>query len=136
MIELLKKYKRIIVYGIFGVLTTIVNVTIYHTCYEFAQIGNVLSTVIAWFFAVVFAYITNKLFVFESKAMDTKTIISEAFKFFSCRIGTGIIEVGFMAIFVDILAFDGTIMKLITNIVVIVLNYILSKLVIFKKGMG
>lgn len=133
MIKLMKKYKRIIVYGIFGVLTTIVNVAIYHMCYEFAQIGNIISTVIAWFFAVAFAFITNKLFVFESKAMDIKTIICEAFKFFSCRIGTGIIEVGFMAVFVDILNFDGTIMKLITNFVVIVLNYILSKLVIFKK---
>ena len=60
-------------------------------------------------------------------------VVSEVLKFFGCRLGTGCIEVGMMVLFVDMLHFNGTIMKLITNFIVIVLNYMLSKLIIFRK---
>ena len=133
MKKLFQKLWPIIVYGIFGVLTTVVNVAVYHGCYEIINISNLVSTIIAWFVAVAFAFVTNKIFVFESRSWETDVALPELVKFVSCRVGTGVFEVGFMLIFVDILHFDGTISKLITNFVVIVLNFILSKLVIFRK---
>lgn len=133
MSEFLQKSKPIILYGIFGILTTLVNVAVYYLFYKRMELSNLTSTVIAWFFAVLFAFVTNKAFVFESKSWKYQMIIPEVFKFFGCRIGTGVIELGMMAFFVDLLHFSGTIMKLITNLIVIVLNYVLSKLVIFRK---
>lgn len=130
--SLLLKYKGVILYLVFGVLTTVINVITYHACYEVMHIANLVSTVIAWIVAVSFAYVTNKLFVFESKRTGSGAI-KEAINFFACRIGTGFIEIGFMYVFVDMLMFNGTIMKLITNVIVIVVNYIASKLIIFKE---
>lgn len=133
MSELLRKLKPIVNYGFFGVLTTLVNVAVYFVFYEKMGISNLISTIIAWILSVLFAFVTNKLFVFNSKSWQRNLVIAEAIKFLGCRGGTGIIEVGMMVLFVDMLHFSGTIMKLITNFIVIVLNYVLSKLVIFRK---
>ena len=133
MSELLQKSKPIILYGIFGILTTLVNVAVYYLFYERVGLSNLTSTVVAWFFAVLFAFVTNKIFVFDSKSWKYQMVVSEVLKFFGCRLGTGCIEVGMMVLFVDMLHFSGTSMKLITNFIVIVLNYVLSKLVIFRK---
>lgn len=131
--SLLLKYKGVILYLVFGVLTTVINVITYHISYEMLHIANITSTMIAWVVAVTFAYFTNKLFVFESKRTGSGAV-KEAINFFACRIGTGVIEVGMMYVFVDILALNGTIMKLITNFIVIVINYIASKFIIFNEG--
>ena len=133
MSELLQKSKPVILYGIFGILTTLVNVAVYYLFYERVGLSNLTSTVVAWFFAVLFAFVTNKMFVFDSKSWKYQMVVSEVLKFFGCRLGTGCIEVGMMVLFVDMLHFSGTIMKLITNFIVIVLNYVLSKLIIFRK---
>ena len=133
MSELLQKSKPVILYGIFGILTTLVNVAVYYLFYERVGLSNLTSTVVAWFFAVLFAFVTNKMFVFDSKSWKYQMVVSEVLKFFGCRLGTGCIEVGMMVLFVDMLHFSGTSMKLITNFIVIVLNYVLSKLVIFRK---
>ena len=131
--SLLLKYKSVILYLVFGVLTTVINVITYHISYEMMHIANIISTMIAWVVAVTFAYFTNKLYVFESKRTGSGAI-KEAINFFACRIGTGVIEVGMMYVFVDVLALNGTIMKLITNFIVIVINYIASKFIIFNEG--
>lgn len=128
--NLLTKYKGIILYLVFGVLTTVINVICYHVCYENLGITNVVSTIIAWVVAVSFAFVTNKVFVFESKRKN-KAAIGEAVSFFLCRIGTGVIEVGMMWFFVDMLSFNGTIMKLITNFIIIVINYLASSFFVF-----
>lgn len=134
LIELFKKYKSIITYVFFGGLTTAVNVVVYYICYDIAGIYNVPSTVIAWVAAVAFAFVTNKLFVFESKSWRAKKAVKEAVNFVLCRVGTGIIEIALMYIFVDRLEFNGTVTKLAVNIIVIVLNYIASKLFIFAAN--
>ena len=126
------KYRDILLYLVFGVLTTAINIFAYHLCYQIFDVDNIVRTIIEWVVAVVFAFITNKIFVFESTAEKGKAII-EAANFFACRIGTGVIEVGIMYLFVDVLAFNGTIMKLITNVIVIIVNYIASKLFVFRK---
>lgn len=129
--DLFEKYKSIITYVFFGGLTTAVNVTVYYICYDITEIDNIPSTVIAWVAAVAFAFVTNKLFVFESKSWRAKKAVKEAVNFVLCRVGTGIIETALMYIFVDRLEFNGTATKLAVNIIVIVLNYIASKLFIF-----
>ncbi len=129
--ELLLKYKGVILYLVFGVLTTVINVITYHLCYENFKIGNVPSTVVAWVVAVSFAFVTNKIFVFESKKKSSAAV-KEAVDFFICRIGTGVIEIGMMWVFVDLLEFNGTLMKLITNILIIVINYLASKFFVFR----
>ena len=135
MKNLYLKYKDIIMYLIFGVLTTIINIISYFVTYEILKIPNIPSTIIAWIVSVTFAFITNKLFVFESKKWD-KRAIKELISFTSCRIGTGVLELILMYILVDLMNFNGTVIKIITNIIVIVLNYVFSKLIIFKKSVS
>lgn len=133
MIEMIKKYRGLIMYGIFGVLTTVINLIVYWLCYEKIGIANVPSTVIAWIAAVLFAFVTNKIWVFESKSTDMKTLLYEASTFVSCRLATGVLEIAIMYVTVDMMRFNGMLMKLFVNIIVIILNYVASKLVIFKK---
>ncbi len=128
-----KKHKHIINYFIFGAFTSIINVGSYAVCYELLNISNSLSNVISWFLAVLFAFVTNKLYVFDSKNLNAKTVLKEAAGFFSCRILTGVFELAAMYLFVDVMSYNGPLMKILVNVVVIVLNYVASKLFIFKK---
>ena len=133
IIKLMKKYKSLISYGIFGVLTTIVNLVVYHLCYYQVGIGNTVSNVIAWILAVAFAYFTNKIWVFESKSWSWKVLRREVAAFVSCRIATGIMDIVIMFICVDIIGWHAMLMKVVSNVLVIILNYIFSKLIIFRK---
>ena len=132
MLGLLQKYNDLISYVFFGVLTTLVNIVVYYILFSVLAVGNVPSTVVAWIVAVVFAFITNKIWVFESKSWKKEYVLLEASKFFSCRIGTGLFELFFMYFFVDVFLYNGLIMKILVNVIVVVSNYIFSKLFIFK----
>ena len=94
--ELLKKYKFIILYGIFGVLTTIINIVTYGVFYSVLGVSNVISNIIAWVLSVLFAFITNKLWVFESKSFDFKLFMKELGCFTVCRLITGALDLGIM----------------------------------------
>ena len=85
------------------------------------------STIIAWILAVLFAYVTNRKWVFKSKAQNRREIIREACYFFTCRLATGIVDWGSMFLFVTILQLNDMFSKVVANIVVILLNYIASK---------
>ncbi len=133
IINLLKKYRMLISYGIFGVLSTIINIAAYYLCYTMAGIPNVPSTIIAWVAAVIFAFLTNKVFVFESKSFSPEIFWREAVQFFGCRLLTGIMDVVIMFVAVDLMAWNSLVWKVISNVLVIILNYVASKLIIFKK---
>lgn len=133
MLELIKKYEEIILYVFFGVCTTLVNILVYYIFSHIFNLGTIISTVIAWILSVLFAYITNKIWVFKSKSWDKNVLFKEMISFFSCRLLTGLLDIGIMYIFVDILKFNDIIIKVISNIIVIIINYIASKLVIFSK---
>ena len=92
--RLLLKYKEVIMYLIFGVATTLVNWVVYSLLMKTSAVNMTISNAIAWFTAVVFAYITNKLFVFESKSWNVAEVWKEVVKFFGARITTGVIEIG------------------------------------------
>lgn len=130
---LFRKYQDVISYLFFGALTTVVNYVIYLPCLNLLGLSAAASNVIAWVGAVAFAYLTNKPFVFKSHDWSLKTVIPELTKFVGCRVGSGVLETAIIFITVDWLGFDGNIMKLITSVLVVILNYFGSKLLVFKK---
>jgi putative flippase GtrA len=129
----MKKYKQGILYLIFGALTTFINVLCYYLAFNGFKIPNVFSTVIAWIISVLFAFVTNRIFVFESKAKGVKNVMREISAFFVCRLLTGVIDVEVMWVSVDIMGWNSLLWKIISNILVIVLNFFASKMLIFKK---
>ena len=131
--ELYKKYKEIIMYLIFGGLTTLVNIVAYFILARLLNIETVASTIIALIVSILFAYITNKIFVFESKTHNKKDLLREMISFFACRALSGVMDVAIMYVTVDLWHFNDIIMKIISNIIVIIVNYVFSKLIIFKK---
>ena len=131
--NLIKKHKSFLFYGIFGVLTTVVNLAAYNLCYYQANMSNTISNIIAWILAVAFAYFTNKIWVFDSKSWAWKVLRREVPAFISCRLATGIMDLVIMFVSVDVLGWHAMLMKLVSNVLVIILNYVFSKLVIFKK---
>lgn len=133
MFKLYKKYEEIINYLIFGVLTTIVSLISYFIFSKIFNINYLISNIISWILSVLFAFITNKLYVFKSKEKNKNKVVKELINFFSSRIFTFLIDMFLMYMLVSVLIIDDMISKLVTQIVVIVLNYVLSKLYVFKK---
>ena len=133
LLALLKKYEEIISYLFFGGLTTVFNYAFYLPCYNVLGISGALSNVIAWVAAVAFAFLTNKPFVFKSHDWSAKVVFPELAKFVSCRVGSGLLETAIIFATVDCLRWDGNIIKLVTSVLVVVLNYVASKLLVFRK---
>ena len=132
--ELYKKYKEVINYLIFGVLSTAVNYVSYFVVARVLGVDEVISNAIAWFCAVTFAYITNKLFVFDSKTEGVKATIKEAASFFLARVISGILcDLGTFALMIKVFKINDIIAKVVTSVMVVIVNYIFSKLIIFKK---
>ena len=137
VINLYKKYQEIINYLIVGVLTTVVSIVTYFLFSLILDIENnilfILANVLSWICAVIFAYITNKKFVFNTTTSNKKEEIKVFSMFVSSRITTLLIELAFMFVTVKIILINDKIAKVIAQFIVIVLNYILSKLFVFKK---
>ena len=121
-------------YLVFGGLATIVNIVAFLICEKCFGFSTTICNVIAWITAVIFAYITNKWFVFNSKVESVKKLISEMLSFFGARIFTLIVETIYLNITIDYLGYNSIFMKIISNIIVIILNFVFSKLFIFKKN--
>ncbi len=124
--------RETVLYIVFGVLTTAVNYAVYYFC-RFLDIDYKVANVIAWIFAVIFAFITNKLFVFESKSWKPATALRELVLFAGARVFSLLIEEGFLLFTVEVLHANDRIMKLIAAVFVVVINYFFSKFFIFKK---
>lgn len=133
VISLLKKYEEVISYLFFGGLTTLVNYIVYLPCYNILQWSGTLSNAVAWVVAVAFAFVTNKPFVFKSHDWSAKTLFPELTKFVSCRIGSGLLETAIIFVLVDCLNWNGNIIKLLTSVLVVILNYVASKLLVFRN---
>ena len=110
-----------------------VNYAVYLPCYNLFRLSASVSNIIAWVFAVIFAYLTNKPFVFRSHDWSAKTVVPEFARFVGCRVASGVLETGILYLFVDLLGQDGNVWKIITSIVVVVVNYLGSKLLVFRK---
>ena len=119
---------------IFGGLSTLVNFVSYYIFARTLNIDEVISSGLSWFCAVLFAYVTNKLFVFETKKSNKKEVIKEMLSFFLARVISGALcDVGTFALMVKVLGINDIIAKLVTQVMVIIVNYLFSKLIVFKK---
>lgn len=127
------KYKEPILYIFFGGLTTLVNIVSYALFARLFHLDEILSTVIAFLLSVVFAYLTNRKWVFDSKASGKKAIAYEVGTFFGGRVFSGALDVGIMYLFVTILHYNDLLIKILSNILVILLNFIISKWIVFRK---
>lgn len=128
-----EKYKDVIPYLFFGICTTVVNVASYWICAHLLNLGIMTSTITAWILAVLFAYFTNRKWVFHSEAQGIKRVLKEVVSFFSCRLLTGVVDWSCMFVLVDLLLWNDVFVKVAANILVIILNYVASKMIIFKK---
>ncbi len=131
--ELYKKYKEIVNYLIFGVLTTLVNIITYAIFAKLFHVDEVVSNIVAQIISILFAYVTNKIYVFESKSTKLEDILRELVSFFGCRIFTAVLDTVLFSFMIKILGINDLIAKCITQVIVIVLNYIFSKVLIFRK---
>ena len=136
MVALIKKYKELIIYAIVGVLTTLIDTAAFWVFSSPLDVKNAaLATFLAWICSVIFAFFANKIFVFESKSFLPRIFFRELGTFALARISTGLLDIGFMYLFVDVCGFEKfeVLFKLISSIVVIILNFILSKIFVFKR---
>lgn len=126
--------KSIINYIIFGIITTLINIFAFALLYNFLGVPNAPSNVIAWVLAIAFAFVTNKLYVFGSKDKSRSTMTREIFLFVLARLATGAMDLLIMYVAVDVLCQNAILFKIISNVIVIIVNYVFSKLLVFKKS--
>ena len=133
MKKIIEKFlnREVISYIICGACTTLVNMIVYAICCKLMDV--LIANVIAWIISVLFAFIVNKIFVFQSKTNTQNDVLKEIIGFFGGRVGTLLIESGILFLFVKVLFLNEMIIKIIAQFVVLVLNYLISKFVVFKK---
>lgn len=131
--DLWSKYKDTIPYLFFGVLTTLVNIVTFDVLWHFLGWNYQIANALAYLISVIFAYVTNKLWVFNSHTDTWSAFWKEMGSFFLFRAASWVIDQGTMTIGVSLLHGNGLIVKIIANAVVIILNYIFSKFIIFRK---
>ena len=134
LVDIFKKRREIIMYIICGAATTLVSLLIYYVCAEFFfDVNNAFQlqiiNVISWVLSVLFAFVTNKILVFKSKASPFK----EMMRFYLARIGTLLIDMFLMYLFVTVLSQNDMLAKCVVSVVVIILNYIFGKVLVFRK---
>lgn len=130
-----KKHKDVLLYLFFGVLTTAINYLVFWLLGEnMAGLNVHAANIIAWIIAVAFAYVTNRTWVFKEHAGDARGIVREIAEFAGGRLFTLGFEELMLLVFVTWLGFKELIIKLIAAVGVIILNYVISKLIVFKKG--
>lgn len=133
LISLFSRFREQILYLFFGVCTTAVNFAVYFGCTRLFRMDTVSASTLGWLLSVLFAYVTNRRWVFESKAHGVSEVAKELIAFFGGRLATGVLDIAIMYVTVDLLHFNDAVMKLLSNVIVIVLNYVISKLMVFRK---
>ena len=137
MIEKIKalclKHKEVLLYLIFGGLTTVVSMVTFWLAYNVLGIHELIANIISWICAVGFAYFSNAKWVFESKPTTAQERLREIVSFFTGRLATLGVEELLILVFATWLGFNGLIVKLVAQVVVVILNYVISKFFIFKK---
>lgn len=127
------KKNHILLYILLGALTTAVNYLVYFPLYNVMCLSASLCNLIAWAVAVIFAYLTNKPLVFESLDWSPGVTVPEFAKFVGGRLISGLIETAFIFLTVDMLLWNGNIMKIIISVFVVIFNYFISKILVFNN---
>ena len=131
---------EILRYLVMGGLTTLVSWGTYALFAKTCGLSIIVSNILSWICAVLFAYLTNKVWVFHSRSWEFRFVIREAALFFSARLATGVLEMAGVPLLVKagldqkIFGVKGMLSKVVVSIIVVILNYIFSKLLVFKKG--
>ena len=133
LIELFRTHKDVISYLFFGGCSTAVDVLTFGLFSRVLHMGTVVSTCASWLVTVLFVYVTNRTWVFHSKAEGAREIVREFAYFMACRLATGALDVTIMWFSVDVMGLNGIVMKFLSNMIVIVLNFIASKLIVFRR---
>ena len=133
---LLRRHRELVSYVFWGVMTTIVNYVTYTLLTEVFHVHYLTSTIIAWTLSVLFAYFVNKLYVFQSRDWAWRVALRELWQMVASRLFSLGLEMAIMWCFVDMLQCNHLVVKLAANVVVVIVNYVLSKFVIFKKKAG
>ena len=131
--ELFKTHREIISYIIFGALTTFVDFATYITLTRFLSLNEDLSNVISQAVAIIFAFIVNKIFVFEDRENNLKAVIYQFAKFTSLRLTTLFLNSALFFVMTELININDIVTKALVSVVVIILNYIFSKLLVFKR---
>lgn len=131
--ELFIKYKEVISYLFFGGCTFLVSVITFCLFNKTLGLNEHVANIISWVLAVSFAYVTNKLYVFESKVKDKAGLFKEISSFVSARLLTLVVEEFILFVGINLMHIDSMVVKVAGQVIVIVSNYFLSKLFIFKK---
>ena len=130
---LVMRHYSFFAYMFFGLLTTVVNYLVYIPCYLYLGLPSSVSNMISWTAAVIFAFLTNKPFVFKSKDWSREVVLPEISRFFVCRAGSGLLETVILLGLVDVLKLDGVWTKLIVSGGIVIFNYVGSKLLVFRN---
>ena len=130
-----KHQKDLILYMFFGVFTTLVNWGPYFIFTRFMGVSIYWSNIWAWFFAVLFAYLTNRSWVFHSKTTGTLAITRELLAFYGSRAFSGGVDLFLLFVMVHLLSIHDFVAKILIGVIVVILNYVLSKLV-FRYHQG
>ena len=133
IVALYRKYRQVLLYCVFGFLTFLVSVGTYAFCMRALGINELIANAISWVFAVLFAFFTNRRWVFDGESEGAKGLWAQMASFFGGRLFTLAVEEAILAVFVTWLRFDGVIVKVVAQVVVIVLNYFISKFWVFRK---
>lgn len=128
-----KRLWEVFIYLFFGGLATVVNIVTFALAYQVFHLNWPISNTISWIFSVLFAFVTNKVWVFQSKTENFKELVWEFSKFVFARVISFGMDMATMYLFIDLLHTGNLIAKLITQIIVVIANYIFSKVFIFKK---
>lgn len=131
--SLFLKYKELILYVFFGGLTTLVNWAGYWLLADVFHVPYLWATAIAQVLSILFAYVTNRIWVFESKAKGFSAVFWEMVRFFGCRAASFVLDLLCMRIGVGGLHINDMVMKLLSNVIVVIVNYVFSKLIVFRK---
>lgn len=132
MNKILQKYRELILYVVFGVLTTVCNFAVYFIATRLFHLSIEIANILGWLLSVLFAYVTNRQYVFQSVEHD-KNVIKELLSFYGSRLFTGLLDFGGMWLFADYLKFNDMITKVVLNVIIIILNFVLSKFLVFQK---
>ena len=133
MNDLWKKYREFILYLFFGGLTTLVSIVSYAFCERVLGMDPLVANIISWILAVSFAYVTNRRWVFQSRAVGAEAVIKEAAAFYSGRLVTLAMEEAVLAVGIKWMGFDSLVVKIVAQVLVILANYFISKWAVFRE---
>ncbi len=128
-----KKHKSVLLYLFFGALTTVVSILSFFIAGTVMGINVHIANTISWVLAVTFAFVTNRIWVFDAKCETKKEFFVQARDFYAGRLATYFVEELILLVFVNLLSFNQDIVKIVAQFVILVLNYIVSKFFVFKK---